>query len=422
MPLKTSWRSHLTEQERQLSLWVDESTHQAVDLLEEVVNINSGTMNHTGVSEVGQIFARELALLGFENTWHSLEDIRRAGHLFSTHPGNIGKRLLLIGHLDTVFEQDSPFQRFGRQGNLAVGPGAIDMKGGDVVAIFALKALAAAGVLQGADITVALMGDEEETGEPLSRTRAALVEAADRSHIALGFETSGPNPRCATVARRGCTTWELSVQGESGHSSRIFDSGFGAGAIFETSRILAAFYETFHEEELLSVSPGIAAGGSHSRYSPEQGTASATGKINVIPRHMLTSGDLRCISPQQNEDAKARMQEIVNANLPETKAEVVFRDTYPLTAPTPGNHDLMNQIDRISQDLGYSPMEALHPSLRGAADISFAGTRVEASLDGLGPAGCGDHSFEETVDLTSLPICIKRAALLIHRLTTGARG
>ena len=421
MTLKTSWRGHLTEQEHQLSRWVDEYAHRAIDLLQEVVDINSGTMNHAGVSQVGQVFARELDLLGFKNTWHPLEDIQRAGHLFSIHSGTMGKRLLLIGHLDTVFEQDSPFQKLDRNGDLAVGPGVIDMKGGDVVAVYALKALGAVGALQGADITVALMGDEEETGEPLARTRAPLIEAANRSHIALGFETSGPTPHSATVARRGCTTWELSVQGVSGHSSRIFDPGFGAGAIFESSRILTAFYQAFHQEKLLSVSPGIASGGTHSRYLPDQGTACSTGKINVIPQAMLTSGDLRCISPEQNEEAKARMQEIVAAHLPETSARLVFRDTYPPMAPTPGNHDLMNQIDRISQDLGYAPMEAFDPSLRGAADISFAATRVEASLDGLGPAGWGDHAFDETIDLTSLATCIKRAALLIHRLTTGVR-
>ena len=420
MILKTTWRGRLTEIEHQLSCWVDEWAHGATDLLQEVVDINSGTMNHAGVSQVGQVFARELDLLGFENSWYPLEDIQRAGHLFSTRPGTMGKRLLLIGHLDTVFEKDSPFQRLDRKGDLAVGPGAIDMKGGDVVAIFALRALEAVGVLQGADITVALMGDEEETGEPLARTRAPLIEAANRSHIALGFETSGPTPHSATVARRGCTTWELSVQGVSGHSSRIFDPGFGAGAIFESSRILAAFYAAFHREELLSVSPGITSGGIHSRYLPEQGSAASSGKINVIPQAMLTSGDLRCISLEQNEEAQARMQEIVAANLPETAARIVFRDTYPPMAPTPGNHDLMNQIDRISQDLGYHPMEAFDPSFRGAADISFAATRVEASLDGLGPAGWGDHGLDETIDLSSLPICIKRAALLIHRLTIGA--
>lgn len=421
MSLKTSRESQLTALEQEIAGWVDEHRDEAVDLLEEVVNINSGTLNLPGVTQVGRVFRRELGGLGFESSWLPMSDLYRAGHLVARVRGSIGKRLLLIGHLDTVFEPDSPFQRFRRNGDHALGPGVIDMKGGDVVAVQALKALHAVGALRGADITLIFTGDEEETGEPLSRTRAALIEAADRCQVALGFETSGPTHRSATVARRGSTSWELRVVGRGGHSSRIFDPGFGAGAIFESSRILAAFYEAFHREELLSVSPGIATGGSRIRFQAGQGLASASGKLNVIPREMLVSGDLRCISPEQNEEAKARMRQIVSESLPETESTLIFRDTYPPMAPTAGNHDLMNQIDRISQDLGYGPMEAFDPSMRGAADVSFAAPRVEASLDGLGPAGWGDHSFEETIDLSSLPVCIKRAALLMHRLTTAVR-
>jgi glutamate carboxypeptidase len=133
-------------------------------LLERVVNINSGTLNVEGVRAVGRVFAGELERLGFTTRWISMPDsLHRAGHLIATHAGKPGqgKRVLLLGHLDTVFEPSSPFQRFQRADTLVRGPGVNDMKGGDVLIVSALSALEEEGALGGATITVALMGDEE---------------------------------------------------------------------------------------------------------------------------------------------------------------------------------------------------------------------------------------------------------------------
>ena len=101
----------------------------AIALLEEVVNINSGTMNLAGVKAVGEVFQRELEALGFDTEWHDMSAVNRSGHLFATiGSGNVCQ--LLIGHLDTVFEPSSPFQQFRRTGDEAIGPGVNDMKGG----------------------------------------------------------------------------------------------------------------------------------------------------------------------------------------------------------------------------------------------------------------------------------------------------
>ena len=153
----------LSEVERRITSEVDVRAAEAIDLLERAVNINSGSMNFDGVREVGVLFRQEFDALGFETQWIDGTSWDRAGHLIARRDGS-GPRLLLIGHLDTVFEPSSPFQSFDREGDRAQGPGVVDMKGGDVVIVHALKALAASGELDDISITIVMTGDEERSG------------------------------------------------------------------------------------------------------------------------------------------------------------------------------------------------------------------------------------------------------------------
>ncbi|MEE8161992.1 MAG: M20/M25/M40 family metallo-hydrolase [Acidobacteriota bacterium] len=407
----------LSPSEVQLVEYIDAHQEEAIDFLKQVVNINSGTMNHEGVRQVGEVFRKELDALEFASRWIPMDEVNRAGHLFAEVSGQRGRRLLLIGHLDTVFAVDSPFQRFERSGSQAKGPGVEDMKGGNVVVLFALKALHSVGALEGASITVAFTGDEENSGDPQQISRRDLMEAAKRSDIALGFEGGIGGIGTATVARRSATDWALHVNGKRGHSSRIFNPEFGSGAIYEAARILTDFYNELGGEPYLSFSPGLILGGTTVDHEGIYSRGQAFGKDNVIPQTAVVTGDLRCISEEQLGRAKNRMQEIVSRHLPETSAEITFDDGYPAMSPTPENYSLLAQLDQVSRDLGFGAVEAIDPSKRGAADISFAAPHVQASLDGLGVVGSGGHSEEETVDLDSLSIMTKRAAVLIYRLT-----
>jgi len=396
--------------------YIDSTTEEAIALLEQVVNINSGTMNQEGVRAVGQVFRSELDALGFQTRWISMDRVDRAGHLIAERSGNRGKSLLLIGHLDTVFEKDSPFQRFERSGTIAKGPGVEDMKGGNVVILYALKALQVVGALEDTSITVFLTGDEEDTGDPLSLSRRDLLDAARRNSVALGFEGGVGGIGTATVARRGFTGWELRVTGRPGHSSLIFQEDFGSGAIYEASRILKNFYDELRGEEYLTFSPGIILGGTTAQYDPVQSRGDAFGKTNVIPETVVVAGDLRFISEEQRERAKTRMRAIAARSLPHTSATVSFQDSYPAMSPTPGNYELLRQLDQVSRSLGYGPVEAVDPGQRGAADVSFVAPYLDA-LDGLGVVGSGGHTVEESVDLSSLPLMAKRAAIFIYQLT-----
>ncbi|MFL6577002.1 MAG: M20/M25/M40 family metallo-hydrolase, partial [Povalibacter sp.] len=277
--------------------YVKSRQDDAVTLLEQVVNVNSGTMNFKGVRQVGEIFRPRFDALGFKTEWIEGASFGRAGHLVARHNGK-GKHVLLIGHLDTVFEPDHPFQRFERvDANIARGPGTADMKGGIIVALTALEALQKAGVLNTLNITVVLHGDEEDSGAPLSAARATLIAAAEAADIAIGLENAADDPSTAVTARRSSGRWQIKVTAQTAHSSQIFTDEVGAGAIYELARILNGFYTQLHGEELLTFNPGLIAGSTQLDYIPEPLQAKVSGKDNIVAPVAIASGDLRAITP-----------------------------------------------------------------------------------------------------------------------------
>lgn len=408
--------SSLTPDERTLAGHVDAHNAEALALLERVVNINSGTQNFDGVREVGRIFRAELDALGFKTQWVDGVAFKRAGHLVADHPGN-GPRMLLIGHLDTVFEKDSPFQKFERiDDRTARGPGIIDMKGGDVVMISALKALNASGVLKNMNVIIVMTGDEEDSGDPLSLAREPLIDAAKGADLAIGFEDGPGDPKLAVTARRGTTEWEVRVTGKPAHSSQIFRDDIGYGAVYEMARILNGFREKLAGEAHLTFNPGVLLGGTSVEFDPVQLRGSAFGKTNVVAEHAVASGDLRALSREQFDKARKTMTDIVAASLPQTSATIKFREGYPPMAPSEGNAKLLAMYDQASRDLGFGAVTAVTPDRAGAADVSFVAGGVKAIIDGVGLMGHDDHTAKETADLTTLPSQTKRMAVLLHRI------
>ena len=405
----------LTETERRIVAEVDARADEAIALLERLVDINSGTMNFDGVREVGRVLREELDALGFVTEWVDGAPFDRAGHLVARRSGN-GPHLLLIGHLDTVFEPESPFQRFERTGDRADGPGVVDMKGGDVIIVHAMKALAAVGALDDLTITIVMTGDEERSGRPLSLSKAAVVEAAEAADIAIAFENGDSDPRTAVLARRGSTGWRVDVRGTPAHSSQLFQPEVGAGAVYEASRILHQFYERLAGEALLTFNPGVMVAGTDVDYDPMSASGSAFGKTNVVAEHAIVTGDLRAITLEQLESARAVMREVVAGSLPGTSAQITFDDGYPPLAPSDGNRRLLAMFDEASRDLGFGPVTAVDPRNAGAADVAFTTGLVEMAIDGLGPGGGSDHTADEWIDLPTLALQTKRAAVLMLRL------
>jgi glutamate carboxypeptidase len=417
--------AQLTAAERAAVATVDRETERHVALLERLVNQNSGTLNLAGVKAVADMLRPEFATIGMEVRWIDMAEAGRAGHLVATSRAQhrrgrpAPRHILLIGHLDTVFEPSSPFQRFERQGGRATGPGIGDDKGGIVVILAALRALKAARLLQDVDVTVVLTGDEERIGAPLAIARRDLIAAGRVADYALEFENLARDAGrdFGTVARRSSANWTLTTRGQTGHSSGIFTPGQGYGAIYEMSRILDAFRRELPEPNL-TYNVGVLAGGTPAALDPTEEGATAAGKTNIIAQSAVARGDIRTLSPEQDARVRERMQAIVAQHLPRTSAELVFGDAaYPPMAPTPGNRALLTRLNEVNRALGFPEMAEYDPARRGAADSAFVAADVD-TLGGLGIAGGGAHAEGEWVDLTSLPLQAKRAALLMHRLST----
>jgi glutamate carboxypeptidase len=336
--------------------------------------------------------------------------MKRAGHLVAESSGTKGKRLLLLGHLDTVLSGE----RFRREGTRAYGTGTADMKGGAVVMLQALEALHAAGALEDRRITVMLTGDEEDAGMPIADTRGPMIELAKQSDAALSFEAAIDGT--ATIGRRGINSWTLEVKGETGHSSGIFGEERGSGAIYEAARILAAIQAELGNEKYLTINPSVIVGGTKAALDDYRGTAE--GKTNVIAPTAIARGDFRYISLEQERSVRERMHAIVERHLPRTQATLRFDEgAYPPMTPTPGNEELLEVLDGASRDLGLGPVAALDPAERGAGDIGFIAHMLPC-LDGLGSGGGGNsHAPGEFTDLATLTTMAQRAAVLIHRLT-----
>ncbi len=406
----------LSPTEQLLMKNIEKEMPYAINLLKESVNINSGTFNIKGVKKVGDLYAKELAALGFTVEWMTLPDsLKRAGHLVAYRKGKKGKKLFFIGHLDTVFEPELPENPFRiLNDSTATGQGINDMKGGDVLVITALKAMHQLSLLDEASITIYFTGDEENAGYPREVSRGDFIERAKQHDIALGFEGAGGLQTVAT-ARRGASGWQLNVEGKQGHSSGVFGAA-GFGSIYEAARIINEFREKLSHEQYLTFNPGLFVGGSEVDYNAEAQEGKVSGKTNIISPKTVVIGDLRFLSEEQKEKAREAMRQIVAKNLSGSKATISFMDGIPSMPPTQGNEALVKLISDASISLGYGEVKAGNPGSRGAGDISYVAQYLDC-VDGLGASGRGAHAPGEVIDLYEYPKLIKRAALLIYRLT-----
>lgn len=409
----------LSPVEQRITADVRARSGEAIRLLEQAVNINSGTMNHSGVRAVGEQYRVELEQLGFTTRWIDLPpELRRAGHLVATREGSRGKRLLLLGHLDTVFEADSPTKKWERKGDRVSGQGVNDMKGGNVILLEALRALHTAGALDNTSITVMFTGDEEDPGKPIAVSRAEMIRLAKRSDMVLAWEGTFLDEEgnaTATVGRRAASMFRLDVKGKQGHSQTIFSADAGYGAIYEAARILDGF-RTQVVEPGLTYSPGIILGGTQVEYDDVLARGTATGKSNVIANTVTVKGDLRYLDYAQRDRAHKTMRAIVSRNLPGTGATIEFTESYPPMAVTPGNLKIMELYSQASEDAGLGPIMALPAGRRGAGDIQFVAPFSD-TLDGLGATGNGAHSPDEDLEIASIERGTIRTAIMLYRLT-----
>ena len=414
--LSPAYSQKLNKEEKAILARIDEQMPQTLKLLQDIVNINSGTLNNEGVKKVGKILASEFEKAGFTSTWVTIPDsLHRAGHLVASRKGKKGKKLFLIGHLDTVFEPDMPANPYTKvNDSIVTGQGVNDMKGGDIMILAAVKAMQELGLLKDATITAYFTGDEEKAGLPISVSRADFIERAKQHDIALGFEGATALDIVA-VARRGASSWTLKTSGKQSHSSGVFSDNVGYGANFEASRILNEFRTRLVGVKYLTFHPGLMAGGTEMKVT--SGDVQVWGKTNIVAPSAIVYGDLRFISAKQEDSVRQVMRKIVTSNnLPQTSATISFEDGIPAMEPTSGNYALQEKLNTLTVEMGIGQTKAGDPGKRGAGDISYVAAYLDC-LDGLGASGTGAHAPGETMNLREFQILLKRAALYIYRLT-----
>lgn len=411
----TSAQTELTPTEERIRDTVNATFDDEIDFLEHIVNINSGTRNLAGVKANGDEFGKAFAAINFNHRWIDMPaDMDRAGHFVADQTFGDGPRLLLMGHLDTVFPLNSPFQRFEKLDDSRIkGPGITDMKDGNTVILFALKALSELDLLKHGRVTVFFTGDEESVGRPIETSRGDLIEIAKHSDIALNFE--GSTEGLAVIGRRGSSGWTLNVSAKRAHSSGIFRDEVGAGAIFEAARILDRFYAQIRGEYGLTFNPGVIAGGTFIEQGDNTSIQTAIGKSNVVAQTTTVHGGLRFLNDDQLQRARTRMRGIVEDTLPGTESNITFTDSYPAMEATESNQLLLGRLSDITIALGKAAVKPFPPEDRGAADISFVAP-VVTSMDGLGGSGGGAHDIEEWVDIESVRFATVRTAILLNRL------
>ena len=400
----------LSISEMNLVAWVDSQEQEMLELLEQITNINSGTLNKEGVNQITQIFQSELRELGFSTSRLPGDLIEMPScpgsdynldvteHLLASRIGS-GAKLLLMGHMDTVFPVTSNFNTFRQEGDTMFGPGVADMHGGLVVMLYALKALEAANKLNGKTITV-LLNSDEEIGSLSSRKY--IEEQAKLHDWGLVYEASGTNNFVRT--RKGLGQARIVVNGRASHAGGAH--ALGRSAIKELAYKIIEIENMTNYETGLTLNVGIVAGGE------------ARNTIAPCAEALI---DIRYPSIHQGEEAKERIDKIANElysypiDNKQLKIDRWINLHRPPKKPTPESDNLLDRalsIGRLlQQEIGISDSG-------GGTDGSLSQAVGLPTLDSLGVAGTGAHSNREEARVSSLVERTKLSAILIHRLAS----
>jgi len=399
----------LNSDEQALVQWLDAEEANMLDLLEQLTNINSGTLNKAGVDEIGRILTEELIKLGFmtqrlpgeliemPSCPGSAYNIDVTDHILASKTGN-GKRLLLMGHMDTVFPTDSPFQTFSRDGDTMYGPGVADMQGGLVVMLYALKALQNAGALRDLNLSI-LLNSDEEIGSLSSRKY--IEEQALLHDYGLVYESSGNDT--LTRQRKGLGQARFVVNGKASHAGGAHQ--LGRSAIKELAYKIVEIENITDYESGVTVNVGVISGGE------------ARNTVAPCAEALI---DLRYPSPDQGIDAVNQFEQIFESVLsyPGGAGEITTTSWTnlhrPPKIPTAESDYLLEKTRSIGRLLGQ---DLAVTDSGGGTDGSLSQAVGLPTLDSLGVSGTGAHSNREEARVSSLVERAKLSAVLIHRLS-----
>ncbi|MBL6809006.1 MAG: M20 family metallopeptidase [Litoricola sp.] len=354
--------------------------------LKQLVEINSYTWNKEGVDTHGLLFSEWIQEIGYSEVRYPRETI--GDHLLFRSSFIEGqKRVLLLGHLDTVFPPGS-FEQFDEDDEWVYGPGVCDMKGGNLIALQALRAVyqTAGGV---ANIDFLLVSDEEKGSDDSTSLTQSVGLDYD---ICLDFEAAGPNHE-VVVARKGIGTFEFTVEGLAAHAGNHYADGIDANRI--AAELLLELVQLTDLEQGTTVNPGKISGG--------------IGANTISPKAEI-SVEVRFTKPSERDRVLASFEEIAARDWA-SGAKVILSGRLQRDVMEP-NRNQSELLYEIAEVLGY-PL----PTERrgGVSDANTVAALGVATLDGFGPFGDGDHSVKERALKTSFQRRLSEVtAILMH--------
>jgi len=356
--------------------------------LESLVNIDCGSYTPAGVNRVADFVAAQLVELGatVERIPHRpAEGEAQLGDLVIGHLAGTGRRLLVIGHMDTVFDPgtvtDRPFRATGTRGT---GAGITDMKAGLLAGLHAIAALHALGIHPAITFVA---NPDEEIGSPFSTPHIRAL-AADHE-AAFILECARANGDIVS-ARKGIADYEITLLGRAAHAG--VEPEKGRSAIVEAARQVLALHALNGRWATVTLNAGVISGGT---------------RPNVVAAECRIQLDLRAASTQEFNEAAAAVEEIVTHPATDGVTATLRRIAgHPPMEKSPASSRLVTLAQQIAGDLGFAVTDA---ATGGASDANTTAAAGLPSLDGLGPVGGDDHSVDEWLDLPSI---VPRTALV----------
>jgi len=355
-------------------------------LLEKMVLIQSGTYNKHGVDRMARLITST-----FQPNAVSCQVIEQdtfGNHLIvrSLCEERFDKQILLSGHMDTVFPEDTEFNWYKEESTHCFGPGVIDMKGGLVAGIFALKALDNEKLLTKIPVKF-FFNSDEEIGSPSSKDH--IQKEAGNSAFAFVLETGGRNGEIVT-GRKGNLSLELKIKGIAGHAA--FAGKDKASAIAELAHKIIAFESLNNLDRGISVNVGKVKGG----IGP-----------NTVPEHAMARIDFRFTSIADRADLEKRISEITNKkDISKTSSHFAILSSRPPMPASEQNKKLFKALQETATSIGISVSEEFRA---GVSDANLIAGEQTPVIDGLGPIGAMDHSKDEYMIKASL---LQRSVLL----------
>ncbi|MCD6400313.1 MAG: M20 family metallopeptidase [Anaerolineales bacterium] len=379
--------------------YLEEQSDGMFELLKNLVLIQSSTHNKPGVNRVCDAVLKAVEDLPLRIT--RLENENYGDTLIlSSHSAGESGNILLVGHLDTVFPEDTDFKFFRDDEKNVYGPGVIDMKGGIVAVIYALKALNSCNMLSKIPIRV-IFNTDEEIGSPSSRD--IITSEAKKSAMALVTECGGMNGEVVT-GRKGRLGLEVHVKGKAGHAANLTEE--------KSSAVLALAHKIIEIESLNNTFPEL---------TVNVGRIEGGTGPNSIAETAMAAIDIRFTTEAVLSSFMISLEEISDRiDVAGTTSRLVKVADRPAMVTTEQNRELFFIAAEAGERLDIPVVEEFRSGGSDANIIAAAGTPV---IDGLGPIGLHDHSDREYMIKKSLPDRTKLLVLLIElshqRLLSG---